>query len=114
MTPLASQEVRWFFEGKSADHGTLRHWFETTDPLHKGTSIGAPIWKGRLDDQPNVYLLVPGCEDMGIKWRERELQVKGRVSDLGGLLPPASRAGCFRNLDGIRLRAAALGAEDRS
>jgi len=83
MTPLASQEVRWFFEGESADHGTLRHWFETTDPLHKGTSIGAPIWKGRFDDQPDVYLPVPGCEDMGIKWRERELQVKGRVSDLG-------------------------------
>ena len=42
-----------------------------------------PVWQGRLDDQPDVYLLVPGSDDMGIKWREGELQIKGRVSSLG-------------------------------
>ena len=36
-------------------------------------------WQGRLDDQPDIYLLLPDCEDMGIKWREGLLQIKGRV-----------------------------------
>jgi hypothetical protein len=81
--PLASHEVRWFFEGSSADHAGMRKWFEAADPFRKGPGVGAPIWKGRLDDHPDVYLLIPGADDMGIKWREGELQVKGRVSNLG-------------------------------
>lgn len=81
--PLASQEVRWFFEGKSTDHAALRRWFETTDPLAKGPNVGAPVWEPREDNKPDVYLVVPGGDDIGIKWREGQLQVKGRVSDLG-------------------------------
>lgn len=81
--PLASHEVRWFFEGSSADYASMRRWFEVADPFNKGPAVGAPVWKGRLDDRPDVYLLIPGADDMGIKWREGELQVKGRVSDLG-------------------------------
>lgn len=81
--PLASHEVRWFLEGKASQHESLKRWFETTAPIQKSPGVGPPVWKGRLDDQPDVYLLVPGSDDMGIKWREGELQVKGRVSSLG-------------------------------
>jgi hypothetical protein len=81
--PLASHEVRWFFEGKVQQHASLQRWFETTAPLPKRPGVGPPVWQGRLDDQPDVYLLVPGSADMGIKWREGELQMKGRIASLG-------------------------------
>ena len=81
--PLASYEVRWFFDGTVAQHAALQQWFETTAPLPQCPGIGSPVWQGRLDDQPDVYLLVPGSDDMGMKWREGELQIKGRVSSLG-------------------------------
>jgi hypothetical protein len=81
--PLASHEVRWFFEGKAAQHASLKRWFETIAPIQQSPGVGPPVWQGRLDDQPDVYLLVPGSDDMGIKWREGELQIKGRVSCLG-------------------------------
>ncbi len=81
--PLASHEVRWFFEGKADQHESLKRWFETIAPMQKSPGVGPPVWKGRLDDQPDIYLLVPGSDDMGIKWREGKLQIKGRVSSLG-------------------------------
>ena len=81
--PLASHEVRWFFEGPATQHPSLTHWFETIAPLPKHPDVGPPVWRGRLDDAPDVYLLVPGSDDMGIKWREGELQMKGRASSLG-------------------------------
>ena len=83
--PMASHEVRWFFEGKADQHKPLKAWFETVAPIPipKNSGVGPPVWKGRLDDQPDIYLLVPGSDDMGIKWREGELQIKGRVSSLG-------------------------------
>jgi hypothetical protein len=81
--PLASHEVRWFFEGTIQQHASLRQWFETTAPLPKRPGVRPPLWQGRLDDEPDIYLLVPGSQDMGIKWREGELQMKGRVSSLG-------------------------------
>ncbi len=81
--PFASQEVRWFFDGKSERHPLLRQWFETAAPIEKSADAGSPAWRGRLDDQPDIYLIIPGSEDMGIKWREGEFQVKGRVATLG-------------------------------
>jgi hypothetical protein len=81
--PFASHEVRWFFEGQANQHESLKHWFETAAPIPKNPGVGPPVWKGRLDDKPDVYLLVPGSDDMGIKWREGELQIKGRLSSLG-------------------------------
>jgi hypothetical protein len=81
--PLARHEVRWFFEGKVNQHESLKRWFETIAPIQKSPEVGPLVWKSRLDDQPDVYLLVPGSDDMGIKWREGELQIKGRVSSLG-------------------------------
>jgi hypothetical protein len=81
--PLATHEVRWFFEGRAEDHPELKQWFETAEPVEKDATIGTPSWKGRLDDQPDVYLRIPGSEDLGIKWREGELQIKGRTAMLG-------------------------------
>jgi hypothetical protein len=66
--PLASHEVRWFFAGKAQQQAALQHWFETIAPMPKRPGVGPPVWQGRLDDQPDVYLLVPGSDDMGIKW----------------------------------------------
>jgi len=81
--PLASQEVRWFFDGTATQHESLKRWFETIVPIPQRPGVGPLVWQGRLDDQPDVYLLVPGSDDMGIKWREGELQMKGRASSLG-------------------------------
>jgi hypothetical protein len=81
--PLASHEVRWFFDGTATQHESLKRWFETIMPIPQRPGVGPLVWQGRLDDQPDVYLLVPGSDDMGIKWREGELQMKGRASSLG-------------------------------
>lgn len=81
--PLASYEVRWFLAGAVDEHRALKSWLETAAPIQKKGDVGPPTWKGRLDDQPDVYLLVPGADDMGIKWREGEFQIKGRVASLG-------------------------------
>jgi hypothetical protein len=84
MAPLASHEVRWFFEGGVDQHLPLQQWFETTVPRPDG--LPRPEWKGRLGDEPDIYLLIPGSTDLGIKWREGELQIKGRVAALGAQL----------------------------
>lgn len=81
--PFATHEIRWFFEGKADFHDSLKRWFETVAPIAKNPGVGPPVWKRRLDDQPDVYLIVPASDDMGIKWREGELQIKGRVTSLG-------------------------------
>ena len=83
MAPLTTIETRWFFDGDSTAHPELRHWFENAAPFPRAAAVQAPEWKGRAGGEPDVYLLMPGCADMGIKWREGTLQIKGRVEDLG-------------------------------
>jgi hypothetical protein len=83
MSPFASIETRWFFEGDSSHHPDLRHWFESCAPFPRAADVRAPEWKDRDAGAPDVYLLMPGCTDMGVKWREGTLQIKGRVADLG-------------------------------
>lgn len=77
--PLASQEVRWFLEGNIDRHQSLKHWFEreVAAPRRDGGSL--LWWQQRVD----VYLMLTGSADMGIKWREGKLQIKGRVSACG-------------------------------
>ena len=72
---ISSHEVRWFLEGGVDRHPALRRWVE------EGTA--EPKWIGRLGGKPDVYLIVPGAADMGIKWREGQLQIKGLESALG-------------------------------
>ena len=86
MVPLASHEVRWFFEGGVDQHLPLKQWFETVTPVPRSDGLPRPEWKGRQGDQPDIYLLIPGSTDLGIKWREGELQIKGRVAALGAQL----------------------------
>lgn len=83
MLPFTSIETRWFFDAASARYPGLRQWFETSTPLPRAAGVGAPEWRGRAGGEPDVYLLLPGCTDMGVKWREGTLQIKGRVEDLG-------------------------------
>lgn len=83
LPPLTTIETRWFFEGESSQHRDLRTWFESCTPFPRAAEVGAPRWTGRAGGEPDVYLLMPGCTDMGVKWREGTLQVKGRVADLG-------------------------------
>lgn len=80
---FTSMEVRWFFDGPAKMHGALRRWFETAAPMPKHSGTGPPEWRSRLDDRPDVYLLLPGARDMGIKWREGLLQIKGLVESTG-------------------------------
>ena len=81
--PFASIETRWFFEGESERYPRLRRWFEACAPFPQADDVSAPEWKGRAGGEPDVYLLMPACVDMGIKWREGTLQIKGRVENLG-------------------------------
>lgn len=83
MSPLASIETRWFFEGDVSHYPALRQWFESCTPFPRADHVPAPEWRGRAGGAPDVYLLMPGCTDMGIKWREGTLQIKGRTADLG-------------------------------
>jgi hypothetical protein len=83
MLPLASIETRWFFDGGVNRHAQLRQWFENCAPFVRKGNVAEPLWQARAGGQPDVYLLMPGCVDMGIKWREGTLQIKGRIADLG-------------------------------
>jgi hypothetical protein len=83
MLPLTTIETRWFFTGDSSQHGGLRTWFESCTPFPRVAGVGAPEWTERAGGEPDVYLLMPDCTDMGVKWREGTLQVKGCVADLG-------------------------------
>lgn len=78
--PLASHEMRWFFEGPAEHHVAMKRWFESQAVAGKPSDVGPPAWAGSRED---VYLLVPGADDMGIKWREAQLQVKGRIARTG-------------------------------
>jgi hypothetical protein len=83
LPPFTSREIRWFLGGSADQHPRLRQWFENTTPFPISGDRLPPVWQGRLDGQADLYLLLPGQTDMGIKWREGLLQIKGRAEDLG-------------------------------
>jgi hypothetical protein len=72
---ISSHEVRWFLAGGVDQHSALRRWVEEGAVASK--------WTGRLGGKPDAYLIVPGARDVGIKWREGQLQIKGLESSLG-------------------------------
>ena len=82
-SPFSSREVRWFFEGSLGANGGLLRWFDSAEPFARKGDVPAAALQGRLDDAPDAYLLLPGHADMGIKWREDLLQIKGRVASVG-------------------------------
>ena len=81
--PFSSREIRWFFDGSLQENAGLTQWFRSAEPFARRGDVPAPALQGRLDDAPDVYLLLPGHADMGIKWREGLLQIKGRVASVG-------------------------------
>jgi hypothetical protein len=72
---ISSHEVRWFLDGGVDQHPGLRRWVEEGSP--------DPRWIGRLGGVPDAYWVIPGAADMGIKWREGQLQIKGLECSLG-------------------------------
>lgn len=82
-SPFTSCEVRWFLDDDSTLHTEIRRWFTEFAPFSKEAGVEPPAWQDRLDGKPDAYLLLPGYADMGIKWREGTLQIKGRVDELG-------------------------------
>ena len=81
---LPSREVRWFLPSTSALSELLVEWIEHRDPYDPdGTWLDEGIWKGKLEDRADLYAVVPGAVDMGVKWREGELQIKGCVQQIG-------------------------------
>jgi hypothetical protein len=72
---VSSHEVRWFIEGSIGQHPALKRWIEN--------GASQPKWIGRLGGKPDVYLVIPRAADMGLKWREGQLQIKGLESSLG-------------------------------
>jgi hypothetical protein len=96
--PLATIEVRWFFEGALEDTGRgVAAWFEAKAPPSRGQP--APMaWDPRSPAwRQDRYLLIPGHDDMGIKWREGRLEIKGREADLGTrVFAPAIEGRCER------------------
>ena len=72
---FSSHEVRWFLEGSIDEHSELRRWIQDGAP--------SPKWQGRLGGKPDVYVVVPEASNMGIKWREGQLQIKGLECALG-------------------------------
>lgn len=80
--PWSTLEVRWFFPGPLEESGAgVEVWFRTR-PLPGGSGQPAPM---RWDPAPPAwrqdrYLLIPENGDMGIKWREGRLEIKGRTS----------------------------------
>lgn len=81
---LRTIEVRWFLE-VALDQTRLgiEAWFRARPKLGGGSpdpivwEPAPPAWRA------DRYLVVPGADDMGIKWREGRLEIKGREADLG-------------------------------
>ena len=83
--PSSTLEIRWFFSGSLEQSGSgMEVWF-TSRRRYGGSDRAAPIaW----DPTPPAwrqdrYLLVPGGDDMSIKWREGRLEIKARTSTSG-------------------------------
>jgi hypothetical protein len=74
-------EVRWFFAGP-AEAG-VEDWFRGR--LLDGSGHGSPItWQPEPPAwRRDRYLRIPAAADMGIKWREGRLEIKGREATLG-------------------------------
>jgi hypothetical protein len=78
-------EVRWFFAGPLEEAGPgIEEWFRSR-PRRAGSGTPPPLaWAPAPPAwRQDRYLLVPGCDDMGIKWREGRFEIKGRASALG-------------------------------
>ena len=80
---LSTLETRWFFPGLLEETGTgveawfRAHAFGSGGPAPLAWDPAPPAWRR------DRYLVIPGQDDMGIKWREGRLEIKGREAELG-------------------------------
>jgi hypothetical protein len=83
--PWSTLETRWFLSGLLAESGSaVEAWLRSRphsggsdEPALIAWEPASPVWR------QDRYLLVPGHDDMGIKWRKGRLQIKGREAALG-------------------------------
>jgi len=80
---LSSLEVRWFWTGNLNTNSGLASVFENFNPVQKRSDVQNVRWSKPRND---LYLAIPSAHDLGIKWREGELQTKGRRALLGEML----------------------------
>jgi hypothetical protein len=83
--PWSTLEVRWFLPGPPSESGSaVGFWFRSR-PRYGGSAEPAPIaWEPAPPAwRQDRYLVVPGQDDMGIKWRAGRLEIKGREAALG-------------------------------
>lgn len=69
---LTTSEIRWFAEGKVPP--AIEDWF-AGDILREKSQP--------LESREDWYLLIPGCEFLGVKLRQNRLETKLRVTGLG-------------------------------
>jgi hypothetical protein len=96
--PWSTLEVRWFFPGSPAGGGAgVEGWFRSR-PRYGGGDEPAPLaWAPPPGWRQDRYLVVPGQDDMGIKWREGRLEIKGLEAALGKrMFAPAIEGRCER------------------
>jgi hypothetical protein len=97
--PWSTLEVRWFCGGLLAERGSgLEAWFRARPKYHSGGKPAPIAW---VPEPPawrqDCYLVVPGHDDMGIKWREARLEIKGREAALGDrVFAPGIEGRCER------------------
>ncbi|XWK86794.1 MAG: hypothetical protein U7127_21695 [Phormidium sp.] len=68
---LTTSEIRWFDRGTTPP--AIENWF-TADVLRENCQ---PI-----EEREDLYLLIPGCEFLGVKLRQQRLETKLRVTEL--------------------------------
>ncbi|MFB2933812.1 hypothetical protein ACE1B6_00895 [Aerosakkonemataceae cyanobacterium BLCC-F154] len=71
---LITSEIRWFYQGTVPP--AIESWF-AANVLKENYQT--------YEDREDWYLLIPGCEFLGVKLRQQQLETKLRVSDLGVL-----------------------------
>lgn len=76
--PVPSDEVRWFLEGDLQEHELLIHWLSEASAGKR--PIGSPDREFQASRDSDSYLLIPGGTDIGLKWRDRKLQIKARTA----------------------------------
>ena len=78
-----SAEARWFLPGPAGD--TAEHW------------IGSGEYSTHQDERTDRYLLVPGCDTVGIKIREGNFEIKSRRGEPEAIAWSTSITGASRS-----------------
>lgn len=94
--PWSTLEVRWFCPGPLAGNGSvLEAWFRDRPKYESGGKPAPIAWAPAPPAwRQDRYLVVPVHDDMGIKWREGRLEIKGREAALGHQVFAPGIEGC--------------------